>query len=110
ANNPTRTTIWASWVFNVIGRIGAEPVLGPLPDVAVHVIQPPSVSRELPDRRCLLPIAAFLAPSVGVLAVVVGLLRRDRLAEIERRRRASTARIFPLRLCRHAERLARQLL
>src|SRR5262249_37460654 len=120
-------------VFNIFFSIGAVPVLAPLPDVAMHVKQAPGVGREAAHRRGLLPVNALLALAVkarakkphdnpgnicrrrfwqslvGVIAVVVGLVGRDRLAEVERCRRPCTAGVFPLRLGRQTEPLSRLL-
>src|SRR5262249_7803880 len=75
-------------------------VLHPLPHVAVHVVEAPPVLRETVHSHRLLPVFA-LGP-----AAVVRLPGRDRRAPPERRRRAGTRRILPLRLRQQAIGLA----
>src|SRR5262245_40466829 len=75
----------------------------------MHVVQPPGVRREGADRRGLLPVNALLALAIGIVAAVVHLIRADRLAEVERRRRPCPARVFPLGLRGQAKSLARLL-
>src|SRR5579884_3333605 len=96
-------------VFNIFFWAGSVPVLAPLPDIAVHVIKPPGIGREAAHRRGLLPIDPLFALAVGGVAVVVGLVRRDRLPEVERGGRARPAGVFPLGLRGQAEPLARLL-
>jgi hypothetical protein len=57
-----------------VGRVVTVPVGAPLPDVAVHFVKPPGVGRQGADRHRLLPIQAFFATGVGIVAVVVDLL------------------------------------
>jgi hypothetical protein len=64
--------------------------------VQVHVVKPPSISRESAYRVCLLPIYALFSISIAMAAVIVGLIGRDRFAKVKRRRRSRTAGVFPL--------------
>src|SRR5436190_1489374 len=96
-------------VFLIAIWIRLVPVLAPLPDVAVHVHQAPGVGRETAHGRRLLAVDALLAVAVGVVAVVVGLVGRDGLAEVERGRRPRPAGVFPLGFRRQTEPLARFL-
>src|SRR5439155_26142790 len=78
------------------------PVLAPLPDVAVHVVQAPDVRRETPRRRRLLAAHAGAVAAVGVGAVVVGQVGAEDLAAGERRGGAGAAGVLPLSLRRQA--------
>src|SRR5262245_10311314 len=71
------------------GLVAVVPaVLRPLPHIAVHLVEAPRVWRESIDRHRLPPIGAFRAAAIGEIAVVVGLVGRDRAAPPERCRRA----------------------
>src|SRR6266571_5346494 len=58
-------------------------VLHPLPHIAVHVVQAPGVGREFAGRCGALAVHALRAAVVGVIAVVVGELGADAVAETE---------------------------
>src|SRR5690349_12005468 len=55
--------------------VDMEPVVAPLPDVAVHVVQAERIGWERADRRGLAARHALAALAVGLAAVVVGLVR-----------------------------------
>src|ERR1019366_5529528 len=78
----------------------AKPVLTPLPEVAVRVVKSPGVCWETADWRGFLPIHAFLAVAVNVVAVVVCLIGRNGVARPERRLCASTTGVLPFSLGR----------
>src|SRR5262249_2894736 len=85
-------------INNRLVRIIADPILAPLPDVSVHVVQAPWVRRKTAYRRCLTSVYALLPLAVGEIAVVIRLVRRDRFATIKGRHRPGTAGVFPFRL------------
>ena len=79
-------------------RIIAVPVLTPLENIAVHVVQSPGVGGEAAHRRGLLPIHALLAVAIDDVAVVIGLVRGDGFAKVKRRCRSRTTGSIPTRL------------
>src|SRR5206468_3904640 len=90
----------------IIFRIVSEPIVAPLQQVAVHVVQSPSIGGKTADRHGFLSILALLAIAINELAIaitevtiVIRLLRRNSVAEMEGGRRACTTGILPFRLC-----------
>src|SRR6516165_1370911 len=86
----SQTSVRPERVRYVIFRIFSVPVLAPLEHIPVHVMQPPGIGGKTTDRSGLVPEDSFFAVAVDEIAVVVGLLRRDRFAEMKGRRRTST--------------------
>src|SRR5579863_8968304 len=80
------------------GRVVAVPVLAPLPDVAVQVVEPPAIGGVAADRRRTAKVAARGSPVVGIVAVVIGLAGGQVVAGGERRRAPGPAGVLPLRL------------
>src|SRR5215469_11826022 len=80
--------------------IAAVPaILYPFPDIAVNLIKPPGVRLEEFHWNCLLPVFPFPpVTAIGVSAIVIRLLRRDRCAPPERRGCSGARHIFPLGL------------
>ena len=66
-----------SWINSVFFRIVPDPILAPLPDIAVHVVQTKSVRWESTYWSSLLPICteSNREPTfvTGVAAIVIGL-------------------------------------
>src|SRR5262245_16867642 len=82
-----------------IANVALDPaVFGPFPDVTMYLIEAPRVGLEAVDGHRALPILALGARSVRVVAVVVGLLRRDRRPPPEWCRRTSSRHVLPLGL------------
>jgi hypothetical protein len=52
-------------------------VLYPIINVPVHLIEPPRVRLEAIYGQCLLPMLSLYATGISVIAVVIGLIRRD---------------------------------
>jgi len=77
-------------------------VLDPLPDVPMHLIEPPWVRSETVNRHGLFSILALRAAVVGYGPVIVRPARRDRRAPPERRRPPSPRDIFPFRFTQQA--------
>src|SRR5262249_37514251 len=86
------------------------PVVAPLPDVAVHVIQAPGVRRERAHGAGPLQVRAPDRRAVWFGPVEVGLLAGEGVAVVEGRFRAGAAGIFPLRLARQSVDAPRLLL
>src|ERR1700676_5469433 len=78
------------------------PIMTPLPNIPVHVVQSPGIAGKTAYRHGLFPVHALLAPTVDEVTVVIGLLGRDRFAKVIRRGRSRTAGVFPFRLCRQS--------
>jgi hypothetical protein len=87
-------------------------VLDPLPDVPMHLIEPPRVRSETVNRHGLFSILALLAAVVGYGPVIVRPARRDRRAPPERRRQKASFSINSSRaaavLCSCARRCQRR--
>ena len=66
---------WSLGINDVVLRIISEPVLTPLPNVAVHIVKPPGVCRETSYRCGIQGRRAFLA------FAKVGLFGRNRIAK-----------------------------
>src|SRR5947207_8931848 len=77
-------------------------VPGPLRPVAVDLIEPEGIRGEGVHRDRSSPELALAAAAVDAPAVVIGLLRRDRGAGPERRRRSGPVDVFALRLAQQA--------
>src|SRR5207248_3209225 len=92
--------------FHRLIAVGVVPVLAPLADIAVHVIQTPGIRREASHRRRPFPVDPLLATPVGTGASVADLVRANRFSPEERRGGAGPASILPLRLGRQVVRLA----
>ena len=52
-DHPVRAQRRAGWICRRTARILAVPILAPLPDVTVHVIQSPAIRFLLANRVCL---------------------------------------------------------
>src|SRR5262249_29433509 len=91
-------SLWSLWIGNLLGGIAGVPVLAPLPDVAMHVMQPPSIGGETAHRHGLLSICSPLSGTIDEVAVVVGLLGGNRFAKVKRCLCPGTTGIFPFRL------------
>ena len=76
----------------------------PFPHVAVHVIQAEPVWRKTPHIRRLAAKNADVAIAINKLAIIIRLIRADRLAKRKRRGRSGAAGIFPFRFGRQARR------
>src|SRR5262249_23130103 len=88
---------WPMRVNNFLVRVIPDPILAPLPDVAVHVVQAPRIRRETAYRRGPGSVHALLPLAVDKVPVVIRLVRRNRLATIKGCCRPGTASILPLR-------------
>src|SRR5262249_29493969 len=91
----SQTYVRPERVRYIILRIFSVPVLAPLEHIPVHVMQPPGIGGKTTDRSGLVPQDSFCPVAVDKIAVVVCLLRGDRFAEMEGRRRAGTTSILP---------------
>src|SRR5262249_42738228 len=79
-------------------------ILAPLVDVAVHVVESPRIGgvRPHPGRPTDRPDSRRGRPPIADDATDVGLLKAERVANVEVRGCSSPARIFPLGLRRQA--------
>src|SRR5262249_13633538 len=90
-------------LFRTAGGVPVvQPVAAPLPDVAVHVVQPPGVGSVGADGRRAAEIRALGRVAVGLVAEKVGVVGRQVLPAVKRQgnERTGAAGIFPLRLGR----------
>src|SRR5262249_44036278 len=93
---PARVVFRAAMIIRL-----AEPVGAPLPNVAVHVVKAPSIRLIGADRRGATQVGP--APGViGIAAIEIGNARGERIAKVERCRRAGSAGVFPLGFRRQA--------
>src|SRR5439155_615353 len=77
-------------INNVILGILAVPILTPLPNIAMHVVQSPRIRWEAAHGDRLFPVQALLSIPVYGIAEVVRLIRGDVLAEVKWRCRPGT--------------------
>src|SRR5262245_11046857 len=69
---------------------GVPTILGPIPGIAMHVIEAPRIGSEAVYGHCRPAALAGDAARIGDAAIVVGLVRRDRAAPPERRGRSGS--------------------
>ena len=75
---PDRSISWRAFVVRV------PVVLTPFPDVAMDLIEAPGVGLKTIDGNGALAVFALLAAAKRLVAVVIGLRRRDAVAPPER--------------------------
>src|SRR3954447_556916 len=81
-------------------------VLYPFECISVHLVDTPGVRLEHIGRNGLLAILPLCAVTIGGIAVVVGLIGRNRRAPPERSFATSPRNIFPFRFAQQAVELA----
>src|SRR5579862_8075923 len=79
-------------------RILSVPVVTPLRYVAVHIVQAPGIWREPTDWSGLFSTLSLRSLGEPVVPVIIHLIGRDGVSEIERRCRSCPASVFPLSL------------
>ena len=82
-------------VFRRAGIIIVPGIRAPFPDIAVHVVQAKLIGRVSANRHGLLMIGAPMTVAICLVTIVVCLLRRNRLAEMEGCHCPGPAGIFP---------------
>src|SRR5262249_10912715 len=104
--DPVRALLRTRGVAYLPRRILPVPVAAPLPDVAVHVVQPQRIRRVRADSTRLFQVRALGRAAIRIIAVEIGLTggRRRAVADTEGsgRRAPSPTGILPLRLRRQA--------
>src|SRR5262249_28538315 len=80
------------------------PVVTPLPDIAVHVVQTEAVRRVTTYLARTFQIGTLMRPTIRVIPVEVGLPGGEGVAEVEDliRRSPSATGILPFRLAQQA--------
>src|SRR3984893_8685351 len=73
------------------------PILAPLIDIPVHIVQAKGIGWKTSHRHGALSVIPFLAVAKNSVAVVIGLVGRDGLSERESRLRSRPAGILPFR-------------
>jgi hypothetical protein len=57
------------------GLFAVVAIFGPIPHIAMLLIEPPRIGLEAVDKYCHRPIIAHYAISINEIAVIVGLVR-----------------------------------
>src|SRR5262249_18000252 len=96
AQHAARTLHRACRVHYSLSRIRSIPILAPLPDIAVHLVQPPVIAWQRLHGDSLSSIESTFPPGMRIVAVIIHLLWRDLIPKGERCRGAGSAGIFPL--------------
>jgi hypothetical protein len=94
------TFFWPLRINDVFLWVIAIPVLTPLPDIAVHVVQTKRIGWETTYRRGFLSPYAILADAIDGFAIVIGLVSGYRFPKVKRRRSPCTTGVLPLRFGR----------
>ena len=76
------------------------PILAPLPDIAMHVMQAPGVRWVTAYRAGFFQVRAFFGGAVGIVAIAVRLRAVQFIAKVKRRAGPGTTTIFPFGLGR----------
>ena len=81
-------------------RVVLQPILAPLPCIAVHFVQSPGIWRETADGRRLASGLRLLSVGVGEIPIVIRLVGRDRLPQLKGawRRNSADGRGFCLQI------------